>query len=122
TYPSQLVARHHLTPTHSDATNPVYHSFHHNRDLLSFPPRRSSDLGGTAAGTFTGAGALEFGPGTHLLTSSSSIILPTVEFSGARPAENVVDNVCGATRVSRGTAEFTTIAMVYDVGRALVIS
>jgi large repetitive protein len=59
---------------------------------------------GTHTGTFSGAGVLQFGAGTHTLTAASSVTTNSVSFSGGTANVEGVYNIAGTTLVSGGTA------------------
>lgn len=76
--------------------------------------------GGTSSGSYTGAGSLEFGGGSHTLTPASSISNNQVLFSGESADVAGNYNVAGKTQVSGGSVNFT--GTVANSGGSLDIS
>src|SRR5687767_9596298 len=76
--------------------------------------------GGTHAGSFTGAGTLQFGGGAHVLTGTSSVTVANATFSAGTTDVGGTYNIAGTTTVNGGTASFTgTLA---SLGNALDIT
>jgi hypothetical protein len=82
----------------------------------------SLNAGGTSTGSFTTAGILAFGGGTHNIDATISGA-GTMRFSGATANLNGgTYNVTGATEATAGTANFNAGVNVLAVGATLVVS
>ncbi|UPK40778.1 cadherin domain-containing protein (plasmid) [Bradyrhizobium sp. 186] len=77
--------------------------------------------GGTdVGGSYTGAGTVDFGSGTHTLDAASSVAIANVTFSNGSTTINGSYNVSGTTTVSGGTA--TLAGAVSSLGSALSVT